>query len=47
MKRLLAFFIASVLTLHAQITLIKDKTPQADIIFDAQREKAVKALNDY
>ena len=47
MKRLLAFFIASVLTLHAQITLIKDKTPQADIIFDAQSEKAVKALNDY
>ena len=47
MKRLLAFFIVSVLTLHAQITLVKDKTPQADIVFNAQSEKAAQALNDY
>ena len=47
MKRPLLFLLASVLTLHAQVTLVKDKTPLADIVFSAQSEKAAQSLNDY
>ena len=47
MKRALLFLLASVLTLQAQITLVKDKTPQADIVFSEQAKQATSALNDY
>ena len=47
MKRLLTFLVASALALQAQINLVKDKTPQADIVFSEQAKLATKALNEY
>ena len=47
MKRLLPLLVASALALQAQITLVKDKTPQADIVFSEQAKKATKAFNEY
>ena len=47
MKRLLPLLVASALALQAQITLVKDKTPQADIVFSEQAKQATKAFNEY
>ena len=47
MKRLFLLVVISTFALQAQITLVKDKAPVADILFSEQSKKAATALNDY
>ena len=47
MKRLLTIAVLGTLVLNAQITLVKENAPVADILVSEQGKKAAAALNDY
>ena len=47
MKRFFLLVVISTFALQAQITLVKDNAPVADILFSEQGKKATTALNDY